>query len=79
MLFFVPNPRTTRTSTPLHPSKTHAIGFARIVTPLKNECEANVMDFQPDVLFIDTISKNVFKAFISLTVSPMYFIPIPFY
>gem|GEM_PF-1659564 len=33
MLFFVPKPRTTRTSTSLHPSKTHAIGFVRIVTP----------------------------------------------
>lgn len=33
MLFFVPKPRTTRTSTPLRPPKTHAIGFARIVAP----------------------------------------------
>lgn len=31
MLFFVPKPRTTRTSTPLRPPKTHAIGFVRIV------------------------------------------------
>ena len=34
MLFFVPKPRTTRTSTSLRPPKTQAIGFARIVTPL---------------------------------------------
>lgn len=31
MLFFVPKPRTTRTSTPLRLPKTHAIGFVRIV------------------------------------------------
>ena len=79
LLFFVPKPRTTRTSTPLRPPKTHAIGFSRPQATLKNECEANVMDFQPDVLFIDTISKSVYKAFIFLTGSSMYFIPISFY
>ena len=59
--------------------KRYAIGFSRPQATLKNECEANVMDFQPDVLFIDTISKSVSKAFIFLTGSPMYFIPISFY
>lgn len=55
--------------------KHHTISFPFPQATLKSECEANVMDFHPAVLFIDTISKSIYKVSISLTRSPRVFYP----